>query len=140
MSNVQMTNDQKKGILKSYINATERIADLNDEISDLKAKSKRTTTAISDMPKGSGGNDRSKIIDSYLDMIAELEKEIRYLREAKREVEFLISTIDDWGVERIMRLRYIQGMQWEEICVKVNYSWKWVHKLHNDGLNEIEWQ
>lgn len=140
MSNVQLTNDQKKSILKSYINATERIADLNDEISDLKAKSKRITATISDMPKGSGSNDRSKIIDNYLDMIAELGKEIRCLRETKREVEFLISTIDDWGVERIMRLRYIQGMTWEEICVKVNYSWRWVHKLHSDGLNEIEWE
>lgn len=133
-----MTNDEKKYKLKAYIRASEKIADLNDEIAIMQSKVNKITPTLSDMPKGSGGNDRSKIIDSYLDMIAELEKEIRYLREAKREVEFLISTIDDWGVERIMRLRYIQGMQWEEICVKVNYSWRQVHYLHADGLNKIE--
>lgn len=133
-----MTNDEKKRRLSIYIHANKKVDDLEDEIENLKAKAEKTTPTLSDMPKGSGCSDKTKIIDTYLGMIDDLEIEVIKLKEAKREVEYLISTIDDWKVERVMRMRYVRGFQWEEICVKVNYTWKWVHKLHSDGLNMIE--
>lgn len=132
-----MTNDDKKKKLKVYIKATEKIQDLIDEIADLQSKVHKVTPTLSDMPMGSG-TDKAGIIATYLDMIKELEIEVKNLRESKREVEYLISTIDDWTVERIMRLRYIDGLKWEEICVRANYGWTQVHKFHSDGLNSIE--
>lgn len=133
-----MTNDDKKKKLKAYIHANEKISDLVDEIVVLKSKVEKVTPTLSDMPMGSGMSDKSCIIDTYLDMIDDLEKEVRILRNIRREVEYLISTIDDWTVERIMRLRYIDGLKWEEICVRANYGWTQVHKFHSDGLNSIE--
>jgi hypothetical protein len=133
-----MTNDEKKYKLKAYIRASEKIADLNDEIAIMQSKVNKITPTLSDMPKGSGYSDKSKIIDTYVDMMADLELEIKRLRNVKREVEYLISTIDDWTVERIMRLRYISGLRWEDICCKVNYSWAQVHRYHAEGLKYIE--
>jgi len=133
-----MTNEDKKKKLKAYIFAGEKISDLIEEIEVLKAKALKVTPTLSDMPKGSGTSDKSGVIDIYLDMIHELECEARTLSDTKREVEHLISTIDDWTVERIMRLRYIDGLKWEEICVRANYGWTQVHKFHSDGLNSIE--
>ena len=133
-----MTNDDKKKKLKAYIKASEKIQDLIDEIADLQSKVQKVTPTLSDMPMGSGVSDKSTIIDTYLDMIEDLNTEVKRLREVRREVECLISTIDDWTVERIMRLRYIDGLRWEDICCKVNYSWQWVHKLHAQGLDYIE--
>ena len=134
-----MTNDDKKKQLKSYIKASEKIQDLIDEIAHLKEKVHKVTPALSDMPMGTGTSDRAGIIATYMDMINELEIEVKNLQIVKRDVEYLISTIDDWTVERVMRLRYIDGLRWEDICCKVNYTWKWVHKLHSDGLQSIEW-
>ena len=133
-----MTNEDKKKKLKAYIFAGEKISDLIEEIEVLKAKALKVTPTLSDMPKGSGTSDKSGVIDIYLDMIHELECEARTLSDTKREVEHLISTIDDWAVERIMRLRYIDNLRWEDICCRVNYSWRQVHYLHADGLNQIE--
>lgn len=133
-----MTNDEKKYKLKAYIRASEKIADLNDEIAIMQSKVNKITPTLSDMPKGSGVSDKSSIIDTYLDMISDMKFEVQHLRELKREVEYLISTIDDWTVERIMRLRYVENLRWEDICCKVNYSWRQVHYLHADGLNKIE--
>lgn len=133
-----MTNDDKKKKLKSYTHANEKISDLIDEIELLRSKALKVTPTLSDMPKGSGTSDKSGVIDKYLDMVGDLEHEIKRLYNVKREVEHLISTIDDWTVERIMRLRYIDNLRWEDICCRVNYSWRQVHYLHADGLNQIE--
>ena len=38
----------------------------------------------------------------------------------------------------LMRLKYIDGLTWEEVAVKLNYSWRWVHKLHSRALQKIK--
>ena len=133
-----MTNDDKKKQLKSYIKASEKIQDLIDEIAHLKEKVHKVTPALSDMPMGTGTSDRAGIIATYMDMINELEIEVKNLQIVKRDVEYLISTIDDWTVERVMRLRYIDGLKWEEICCRMNYEWAQVHRFHASGLSAIE--
>ena len=110
-----MTNEDKKKKLKAYIHANEKISDIVDEIVVLKSKVEKVTPTLSDMPMGTG-MDKAGIIATYLDMIRELEVEVKNLQSVKREVEYLISTIDDWTVERIMRLRYIDNLRWEDIC------------------------
>lgn len=60
-----MTNDEKKYKLKAYIRASEKIADLNDEIAIMQSKVNKITPTLSDMPKGSGVSDKSSIIDTY---------------------------------------------------------------------------
>lgn len=37
----------------------------------------------------------------------------------------------------LMRLRYIEGLHWEPICVTMNYSWRQVHRLHSTALREL---
>lgn len=133
-----MTNEDKKKKLKAYIHANEKISDLVDEIVVLKSKVEKVTPTLSDMPNGGGMSDKSCIIDTYLDMIDDLEKEVRILRNIRREVEYLISTIDDWTVERVMRLRYIDNLRWEDICCRTNYEWAQVHRFHARGLEAVE--
>lgn len=133
-----MTNEDKKKKLKAYIFAGEKISDLVDEIVVLKSKVEKVTPTLSDMPMGSGVSDKSTIIDTYLDMIEDLNAEVKRLREVRREVEYLISTIDDWAVERVMRLRYLDNLKWEDICCRAEKSWQWVHVLHSKGLELIE--
>lgn len=133
-----MTNDEKKKILKSYLGAQERIDDLCDEIETLRAKATKVTTTISDMPQSTSGHHIGDVVAGYIEMVEQLEEEVNRCEAIKRDVECLINTIDDWTVGRIMRLRYIDGLKWEEICVKANYGWTQVHKFHSDGLNSIE--
>ena len=38
----------------------------------------------------------------------------------------------------ILYHRYIDLMQWEEICVAVKYSWKQTHRLHAEALADAE--
>ena len=71
------------------------------------------------------------------------EKEIRYLAKLdvilneEKEIEKVIDSLEDSRERTIMRYRYISGLSWEEVCVKVNYSWKQVHRFHKKSLNKI---
>lgn len=34
----------------------------------------------------------------------------------------------------LMRHRYLEGLKWEEVCVKMNYSWSQTHEIHKKIL------
>lgn len=55
----------------------------------------------------------------------------------QREIEQLIESIADPAGRALMRYRYIDGLNWEKICVKINYSWRQTHYLHKKCVIEI---
>ena len=38
----------------------------------------------------------------------------------------------------LLRYRYIEGMTWESVCVKMHYSWKQIHRIHAKILRILE--
>lgn len=37
----------------------------------------------------------------------------------------------------VLRMRYIKGMRWEEICTVTHYSWRQVHRIHGAALARL---
>lgn len=37
----------------------------------------------------------------------------------------------------LLRYRYIDGLKWEDVCDKMNYSWRQTHYLHGRALQEL---
>lgn len=37
----------------------------------------------------------------------------------------------------LCRYRYVDGLKWEEVCVRMNYSWRQVHNLHRRALDTL---
>ena len=37
----------------------------------------------------------------------------------------------------LIRFRYIDGLKWEEVCCKMNYSWRQTHRLHAETLKRL---
>lgn len=62
---------------------------------------------------------------------------IEELTAAQLEVERLIETLAPRERE-IFRLRYIEGAKWEDICVRLSYSWRQVHRAHSAALQRLE--
>lgn len=89
------------------------------------------------MPRSSGDTDvmasiveqRSALYSRYLRKCEELDR-------ALSEIESLIDQLD--SRERVlMRHRYIDGMEWEKVCVVMNYSWRQTHRIHNQALEAL---
>lgn len=89
------------------------------------------------MPRGSGAGDPVLAIvsqhialkDKYLQLLGELSR-------AQAEIEDLINVLPP-RYRVLMRLRYIQGLQWEEVCVSVGYGWSQTHHIHAKALDTI---
>lgn len=105
---------------------------LEEDIRDLKA------VVIDGMPKGSSVN------DSIGNLVARADKlRIEYLKKYDLalcelyKIERCIEGLEDETERRLMRKRYIQGMQWEDICVDLHYEWAQIHRIHARVLKRI---
>lgn len=72
------------------------------------------------------------------DELRELYAEKREkLTEELRHIEQVIETLGP--TERtLMRLRYIEGLNWQAICFRINYSWQQTHRIHAQALIKIK--
>ena len=78
----------------------------------------------------------------YIDKIMELEKmihdEIDKLMALKREIAKTIAEIGDAKLEIILRERYINCRNWEDIAVDLAYSQVYLYKLHQRALKLVK--
>ena len=72
-------------------------------------------------------------------------EELRADYDQKREklaaellsIEQAIETLD--STERtLMRLRYIDGLSWQAIALRISYSWQQTHRIHARALIKIK--
>jgi hypothetical protein len=89
------------------------------------------------MPRGSGGGDVMAGIVAKRDALRrKYEAKLADLIAAQTEIEETIDGLDP-RERRLMRLRYIDGLEWEEVCVKICYSWRQTHRLHSEILDKL---
>lgn len=63
--------------------------------------------------------------------------EINCLTEKVMNVRTLIDSLDGASVRLVIRMRYINLMQFKDIAKELNITYQWVNKLHNDGLEQL---
>ena len=49
----------------------------------------------------------------------------------------MIEKVKDPLHREILQRRYIQGEEWESICVSMGYAWAQIHRLHKEALEEL---
>ena len=53
-----------------------------------------------------------------------------------RAVEAALETLGP--TERtLMRLRYIEGLSWQAVSMRIHYSWKQTHRIHKNALRKL---
>jgi len=88
--------------------------------------------------KTSIGDRTAAIVDKIVDLEREVDDEIDKLQEIRRQVLAVINGVTDTSQRCVLTLRYIHGMRFEEIAVKLNYHYRWVIELHGRGLRAVE--
>lgn len=96
---------------------------------------------LSDMPK-SQNYDQSAHFTKAVDKLIEKQKEtnakIDELVAAKEEIDAAIDTVQDATLRTLLRYRYICGLTWEEIAVKMHYSYMHICRLHGKALMQVK--
>lgn len=122
--------------LKQYRALVAEAADLSDQIRQLRsqAESRKWPDGL---PHSNYAADRTAtIVAKIADLCEELDHKQIDLLTGQIEIERAIETLEP-RERHLMRLRYIRGMRWEEICVELNYSWRQTHYIHRDALQKI---
>ena len=63
--------------------------------------------------------------------------EINCLTEKVMKVRTLINSLKGSSVRLVIRMRYINLMQFKDIAKELKITYQWVNKLHNDGLEQL---
>ena len=54
------------------------------------------------------------------------------------DIERALETLDDPTERELVRLRYIDGLEWYQVCAAINYEWTQTHRIHARVLKKLE--
>ena len=131
-------NEKKKEYLWRYQNAKRKEAEINEEIMQLRIDKMVPSLVQDGMPHGSGGGDLSEYAARLDELMSELYDQMERSIEIRLEISRKIEEMQDETESLLLRYRYIQGLKWEDIAVKMEYSWQHVHKIHGKALKHFE--
>lgn len=131
-------NEKKKEYLRSYQKAVRREQEILEEIQQLRMDKMFPSVVNDGMPKGSKQSDLSEYIAKADELIQKLKNERFKKIKLMDDILYSISVLEDDDEKSVLRLRYIKGVRWEDICVAIDYSWKQTHRIHSRALKNLQ--
>ena len=134
-----LTYEQKIEWLKSYRALDGKIESMTEQLQVWNARATKITATISQEPKAAGSGDQlQRCIDQICELQTEIAQEMDKLRKRKQEIETAIHGLNEKSYQDILWYRYIQGMAFEEIAIKMNYSWRQVCRKHKNAVEKLK--
>lgn len=132
-------NEKKKRYLRSYRESVRKIKRIEEEISEIRSMRMGVSSFENDgMPHGQGGGDLSGYAATLDGMERDLMRE-RYRRiKLYQKISGEIDLVKSENEKDVLFYRYVKGMEWWEIADKMNYSERWILKLHGKALVHFE--
>ena len=133
-----MTKDELKEKLKGAWCAQRTLEGELDKLQELRSIAQKITPAYSQAPGGSGSG---QALENSIAKIIEQEKVVEVccdeLCVQLDEVRALVSLLPMEPMRLVMQRRYLNCQKWEQIAIKLGYSWRGVHKMHSKALEMI---
>ena len=131
-------NEQKIRYLSRYRRLNERIDRLLEEQSRWREMALKITPTLSQTPGGGeSGSPIERPMDKVLEIDVEINREIDELQIIRQEIRAALNQLEDENLKLLMEYRYIDGLTWEQIAVKMNYCWRQVCRKHGQALTQI---
>ena len=132
-------NELKIRYLSRYRRLNQRIDRLLEEQSRWRERALKITPTLSQAPGGGGsGSPIERPMDKVLEIDIEINREIDEMQIARKEIRDTLNQLEDENLKLLMEYRYIDGLTWEQIAEKMDYSRQWVTSLHGTALLKIE--
>lgn len=134
---IKLENEKKKEYLWGYRKIKRQLRRLEEELTELRLNKIYPSVVQDGMPHGSGEGDLS----GYAAKVDELERKIikaRYkMIRKQKEIQDQIERLSDENEKDVLVYRYVRGMKWEDIAVKMGYSWRRIHYIHSSALDDF---
>lgn len=131
--------EQKIEYLNEYRIIRNKIKSLEEQKKSL-IETMRSVKAIdySNMPKGNKKRDLSDYFVKLDSLIVQITYKRSELVLLQLDIESKIVQIYDGVESDLLRKRYIELKQWEDICVEIGYSRMQIHRLHKRALSNLK--
>lgn len=134
-----MTNQEKKETLWQYRAAEREEKRIEQEIIRWRSRAEKMTAGYGP-PHGGSGDGRSleHTVERLAILTSELVDQQNKLISLRRWIGGAINSVGDDRLRELLRLRYIEGMTWEQISVLLHYSYMQVCRLHGKALDQLK--
>ena len=120
---------------------------IKKEQEQLKARLEELETALyypkiphlTDMPGGGKpeSNHQEDLAIHHIELQQLYNAKLEHLSAEQLEIEKAIEGLPQ--IERmLLGYRYLDGLKWEEVCVKMGYSWTQTHDYHSKALQMLK--
>ena len=92
------------------------------------------------MPHGGGSDKVQTAAVEVAELTDKLNQKLHQAIMVQENIKKLLESLDDIKLRQLMSYRYINGMRWEEIAVRMDFNYRWVLRLHRKALNQISEQ
>jgi lambda repressor-like predicted transcriptional regulator len=135
-----MSNQKTKHLLSQAYRIDQRINSKLEQAQSLRELAAKASATLSDMPRSGTRNVQrmEEIIAKMVDIETEINNDIDYLINTKREVMSIIKGVSKPEYQSLLELRYLCFKSWEQIAYDLNYSVSWVLKLHYKALRAVD--
>lgn len=127
--------------LKQYKHIKRELEKLERTIQRINADLYLTRTSdLSGMPKArpvEGFNPADAKIDEKNEILEMYARKREELAEALLVIERAIDTLEP-RERTVLRLYYIDGLTWEQVCVEAFCAWRTVHRIHAEALEKLK--
>ena len=132
-------NQKKISWLSRFQKSEQELDRLYDEQARWRAKAEKVTQRISPMPLDGKSGDR---VQDAIERIGEVESHINHeivqQCHARNNITAAIQAVQNDTLRLLLELRYIDGLTFEQIAVKMHYSWRQTIRLHGCALDAID--
>lgn len=102
------------------------------------ARATSVTQHISDMPGGGPRQDMADMVAAMVDMDRETAERVAAYSRLERDILARICQIEDGRYRRLLVLRYMEGLSWEDVAEAMSYSRVQTFRLHGQALVEYD--
>lgn len=128
----------KKEYLKGYERAVRQMKRSEEKITEIRLSKIMPSANNDGMPHAHNDSDLS----GYAALLDEEERryiKIRYCRiKLCKEITNKIERMNNEDEKDVLTYRYIRLMKWEDIAVRMGYSWQHIHKIHARALKNFQ--
>lgn len=135
-----MDNKEKCRYLNQYRIMHIEIDQITKELQRWQDLATRISPSYSDMPHGGGSDKVQTAAVEVAELTDKLNQKLHQAIMVQENIKKLLESLDDIKLRHLMSYRYINGMRWEEIAVRMDFNYRWVLRLHRKALNQISEQ
>jgi len=126
-------------LLRKYRAMVARERELEERIERCHDQAMRATSSMG-ASRGSGGADRSRLESAEvraIDLEKQLQRTMACERAKRMRIQAAINAIDCIELRRVLELRYIDGMIWEDINAQLHIATTTSKRWHNMALEDF---